>query len=343
MPGISIVIACRDEADTLWFTLQSLQMHTRGALVERDGMEIVVADNDPGAKTCGRTVRQVCAAFANARFPVRYIAAGEVKSVFFPRNQAAAAAQGEHLIFLDAHVLLTPTTIEALHRLFLSRSDLRTHALLPDLYLAHIPIAFDDPNLFCGPYKLRLPSDFWGEWTPMSELPPPMSKPPNTDTGLKVATYPIAASGLWCYSTPKAAWEAVRGYNACFMGYHGGEVYLELKYWLLGGHVVLVQAQENEQETVSGVHWSAPRRYRVEWEESIHDFLLAVSVVAPDCLDAVADTLQMNSKIDSATLAALREQGLDDGAEEARWMLASRKYVDTAALEASWRNHGVFF
>jgi Glycosyl transferase family 2 len=338
MPGISIVIACRDEADTLWFTLHSLQMHTRGSLVERDGMEIVVADNDPGAKTCGKTVREVCTAFANARFPVRYLAAGEVQSVFYPRNQGAAAARGEHLIFLDSHVLLTPYTLEALHRLFLNRSGLPTHALTPDLYLAHIPIAFSDPNKLFGPYKLRLHGDFWGEWTPMSELPPP-----GNGTGLETATYPIGASGLWCYSTPKAAWEAVRGYNPCFSGYSGGEIYLELKYWLLGGHVFLVHGQENEQETVSGVHWSAPRRYQVRGDESIRDTPLAVSVVAPDCLDEVGQTLQTKTKVDSSTLAALREQGLDDGAEEARWMLDNRKYVDTAALEASWTKNGVFF
>jgi hypothetical protein len=337
MPGISVLIACRDEADTLWFTLHSLQMHTRGPLVERDGMEIVVADNDPGAKTCGKTVQEVCAAFANARFPVRYVAAGEVKSVYFPRNQAAAVAQGEHLIFLDAHVLLTPDAIEALHRLFLSRLGLATHALTPDLYLAHIPIAFSDPNRLFGPYKLRLHGDFWGEWTPMSELPP------GNGTGLELATYPIGASGLWCYSTPKAAWEAVRGYNPWFSGYSGGEVYLELKYWLLGGHVFLVQGRENGQETVSGVHWSAPRRYQILRDESIRDILLAVSVVAPDCLDEVGQTLQMNSKLDSTLMAALREQGCEDGAEEARWIFENRKHVDTAALEASWRKNGVFF
>jgi hypothetical protein len=338
MPGISIVIACRDEADTLWFTLHSLQMHTRGSLVERDGMEIVVADNDPGAKSCGKTVQEVCAAFAEARFPVRYLAAGEVKSVYFPRNQGAAAARGEHLIFLDSHVLLTPYTIEVLHRLFLSRSGLPTHALTPDLYLAHIPIVFNDPNKLLGPYKLRLRGDFWGQWTPMSELPPP-----GNGIGAEAATVPIAASGLWCYSTPKAAWEAVRGYNPNFLGYSGGEVYLELKYWLLGGHVLLVQGRENEPETVSGVHWSAPRRYQVQWEESIHDILLAVSVVAPDCLDTVAHTLQTNSQIDSAMIDVLREEGLEAGAEEARWMLKNRKFADTAALEASWTKNGVFF
>jgi hypothetical protein len=338
MPGISIVIACRDEADTLWFTLHSLQMHTRGALVERDGMEIVVADNDPGAKSCGRTVEEVCAAFAQARFPVRYLAAGEVKSVFFPRNQGAAAARGEHLIFLDSHVLLAPYTIEALHRLFLSRSGLPTHALMPDLYLAHIPIAFNDPSNLFGPYKLKLHGDFWGEWASMSELPPP-----GNGAGAGAATVPIAASGLWCYSTPKAAWEAVRGYNPNFLGYSGGEVYLELKYWLLGGHVLLVQGRENERETVSGAHWSAPRRYQVRSDESIRDILLAVSVVAPDCLDEVSQTIQTQSKIDSTALAALREQGLDDGAEEARWISENRKHADTAALEESWRKNGVFF
>jgi hypothetical protein len=337
MPGISVVIACRDEADTLWFTLHSLQMHTRGSLVERDGMEIVVADNDPGAKTCGKTVQEVCAAFAEARFPVRYLPAGEVKSVFYPRNQGAAAARGEHLIFLDSHVLLTPYAIEALHRLFLSRPGLPTHALTPELYMAHIPIAFNDPNKLLGPYKLRLRGDFWGEWAPMSELPPP-----GNGTGIEAATVPIAASGLWCYSTPKTAWEAVRGYNPGFTGYAGGEVYLELKYWLLGGHVVLLQ-EENEQEPVSGVHWSAPRRYQVPLTEAIHDILLAVSVVAPDCLDEVGQTLQTQTKIDSTMLAALREQGLDDGAEEARWISENRKYADTAALEASWRKNGVFF
>ena len=262
MPGISIVIACRDEADTLWFTLHSLQMHTRGSLVERDGMEIVVADNDPGAKTCGKTVQEVCAAFAKARFPVRYLAAGEVKSVFFPRNQGAAAAQGEHLIFLDSHVLLAPYTIEALHRLFLNRSGLHTHALTPDLYLAHIPIAFNDPSWLFGPYKLRLRDDFWGEWTPMS-----------TD----------AAAHEW--QRPEGRHVPDRSERPLVLlhaeGRVGGRPRLQPEFPGLCRRRGLPRAQvlaarrtcrapprqENEQEPVSGVHWSAPRRYRIPWEE----------------------------------------------------------------------------
>jgi hypothetical protein len=172
---------------------------------------------------------------------------------------------------------------------------------------------------------------------PMSTIPQPTN-----GNGLAVATHPIGASGLWCYSTPKAAWEAVRGYNPNFLGYAGGEVYLELKYWLLGGHVVLLQ-EENEQEPTSGVHWSAPRRYKIGWEEWIHDVLLAVSVVAPDCLDEVGHALQRKSTMDRGLVAILREQGRQAGAEEARWIFENRQHADTAALEASWTKNGVFF
>ena len=114
------------------------------------------------------------------------------------------------------------------------------------------------------------------------------------------------------------------------------------KYWLLGGHVVLLQ-EENEQEPVSGVHWSAPRRYQVTWEESIHDVLLAVSVVAPDCLDEVGCALQMKSESGQRSMALLREQARQAGAEEAQWIFENRKHADTAALEASWTKNGVFF
>ena len=94
----------------------------------------------------------------------------------------------------------------------------------------------------------------------------------------------------------------------------------------------LVQGRENEQETVSGAHWSAPRRYQVRSDESIRDILLAVSVVAPDCLDEVGQNLQTQSKIDSTTLAALREQGLDDGVEEARWISEPGQGADSMGL-----------
>ena len=171
----------------------------------------------------------------------------------------------------------------------------------------------------------------------MSKLPQPTN-----GNGLKVATHPIGASGLWCYSTPKAALAAVRGYNPNFLGYAGGEVYLELKYWLLGGHVVLLQ-EETGQQPISGVHWSAPRRYKVRQDESIHDTLLAVSVVAPDCLDAVGCALQTRSNRDNTSMAFCASRHCQAGAEEAQWIFESRQHADTAALEASWTENGVFF
>ena len=71
--------------------------------------------------------------------------------------------------------------------------------------------------------------------------------------------------------------------------------------------------------------------------------LLAVSVVAPDCLDDVGCALQTKSNLDSRLMDLLREQARRAGAEEARWISENRKHADTAALEASWTKNGVFF
>ena len=101
--------------------------------------------------------------------------------------------------------------------------------------------------------------------------------------------------------------------------------------------------EENKREPVSGVHWSAPRRYRNAWEDWIRDILLAVSVVAPDCLDEVGCTLQTKWNLDSTSMALLRLQARHAGAEEAQWIFENRKHADTAALEASWTKNGVFF
>ena len=151
------------------FMLHSLQMHTRGLLVERDGMETVIADNDPGAKSRGKTVEAgLRCVLAKAWFLVCYLAAGEAQSAFDPRNQARRGATGEHptlprparsarAIYHRGAAPILPEPVGAPH----------VHALKPDLYLAHIPIAFSDPSLLFGPYKLRLRDDFWGEWTPI--------------------------------------------------------------------------------------------------------------------------------------------------------------------------------
>ena len=357
MPKISVVIACRAEADTLWFTINSIQMHQRGPLLDRDGMEIVVADNEPGKRlcqhvvgggrptctkqTCGPTVKEVVAGFgSSARFPVRYVDAGAVKSPYYPRMAGAAAAEGEHLIFLDAHILLSPFTIEGLHRLFILGKMDDTFVVKPRLYMAHIPVGFDRPNRLFGPYKLRLRGDFWGGWTSMNDWP----MPPASHEGIRVGIHPIGAAGIWCFSTSKESWEAVKGFNSEFVGYAGGEVYLQMKYWLLGGHVVLLRCTDDRTgEMAFGTHWSAPRRYSTYWPERIRNVLLGVSVVAPDLLDTVGATLMTKSGVAPVTLARLRTEAVAAGIEEASWLASNRVLADTAALEQYWTANQVFF
>jgi hypothetical protein len=79
------------------------------------------------------------------------------------------------------------------------------------------------------------------------------------------------------------------------------------------------------------------------WNEWVHDVLLAVGVVAPDCLVEVEDALQTKSNLDSRSMALLRGQARNAGEVEAEWIFENRKHADTAALEASWTQNGVFF
>ena len=51
----------------------------------------------------------------------------------------------------------------------------------------------------------------------------------------------------------------------------------------------------------------------------------------------------MKTNLDDTSMALLREQAGQDGAEEAQWIRESRKHADTAALEAFWTENGVYF
>ena len=42
-------------------------------------------------------------------------------------------------------------------------------------------------------------------------------------------------------------------------------------------------------------------------------------------------------------MALLRGQARNAGEEEAEWISENRRHADTAALEASWTQNGVFF
>lgn len=250
-PWLSIIIpAAQGEEANLWFTLHSLLFEN---LV---GVEILVVDNNPGQLKEGD-----CADIAQ-KFgpPVSYRIGNAVQSPYYPRNCGADSAQGDWLLFLDSHVMLQPgwsRILEARTRVL--TEDGGDDNWYPKRSLVHFPVGSRNQRSWSGHYRMSIETDFWGHWGPAARGP---EEPP----------YRIAASGIWALLTRKADWETVRGFNEEFRGYGGGEVYIHLKYWRMGGQVLM-------DPSVRGVHWSGRRSYPQRWEDRIRNVALAGRVV----------------------------------------------------------------
>jgi glycosyltransferase involved in cell wall biosynthesis len=261
---LSIVIPVRGKANELWFTLQGL-LHAGF----RDRVEILVVDNDPSQE-----VRDVCEYFA--RPMLRYIEAGEIKGVNYPRSVGANAARGEWLMMLDSHVLLEPGSYDRI----LERIEA---GLYPPRSLVHCGVSFGSPEVW-GSYRLTLESNFWGTWHHLVR----------NDTQLP---YPIAATGNWAFITRLKDWQFCGGFNEAFRGYGGDEIYLQLKYWRAGGQVLL-------DPLLRGSHWSGPRSYSVASTEMIMNSAIAGRVVVGS---------DFSSRFKASLAASYHHRGVDLG------------------------------
>lgn len=238
-PLLSIVIPVRGKANELWFTLQGL-VH---AGFDED-VEILVVDNEPSEE-----VRAVCDYFG--RPCLRYVEAGEVKGVNYPRSVGAHCSRGLWLLILDSHVLLKPDAWQILRERILQD-------VYPPRALIHFGVSFGAPVVW-GAYKLTLEKNFWGTWHHLVDP-------------VKTEPYPIAATGNWSLLMRRDDWHAVGGLNPEFRGYGGDEIYLQLKVWRSGGQVLL-------DPSLVGSHWSGPRAYRVEGLELLINTAIAGRIV----------------------------------------------------------------
>lgn len=310
MTWLSIIIPVRKEPPAhLWFTLQSLAF-------EFEDVEILVVDNCPEMDD---EIFKVCGQFGS---PVRYLHAPATQSPYHPRNIGAAEAKGRWLLFLDAHVLLAPGSLARIREManeddYLEKS---LPAPLPPT-MVHFPVGFRNQKTWYTHYRLTLEKNFWGEWGPTLKT--------------TVRTQ-IAASGIWAFLTRKKDWELIRGFNPKFSGYGGGEVYLQLKYWRMGGSVSM-------DPRVRGVHYSALRGYGASWLDRITNVGCAGrAVVGKDFLGCygpkLLDYFQSKGVPRVTALEHLR-LGATEGAEEGDWLDSAPLSFDQVL--AKWRKDGV--
>lgn len=308
MPKLSIIIATRNEPANLWFTLQGLQMQ----VAPWDDIEVVVADNEPGKVEAGvfcptEKILREC------RFPHwRWIDASQTKSPYSPRNLGASAAGGNWLLFLDSHVLLQPGFLKnVIESIYTGKAS--------ETSLMHYPVSFGGSDRFFGHYHLRLDGDFWGGWQALVHGSEP---------------YKIAASGIWAFLIEKGYYlEVVEGFNPNFKGYSGGEPYLDLKVWMLGGSVWM-------DPRFYGLHYSGPRGYSASWDDRVRNFALAVSVISPEKIDTFSKAIAEKTKLSPMKIEGLVQQGIKLGEEES-FRFRKRAQLSLNEVIGVWTREGI--
>lgn len=314
---LSIVIPVRGKHNELWFTLQSLCLHQNLDL--RPEVELIVADNEPQyPKKKTIAYAQDVVNKLNMGDHARWVAAPEVKSPYFPRDEGARRARGTWLLFLDSHVLLEPGFLDhVLESIEADKYDART--------ITHFPVTFHYPRRRMGHYDLQsvMGTTFWGLWNNVARHP-------------KYGIYSIGATGIWAYLVRADFYAEIGMFNPGFLGYSGGEPYLDLKAWNLGNGVRLDPAK-------GGAHWSGPRDYSANYHDRVRNFALAVSVVAPEFLGSLTAHYEKALPTHRHQIADWVAEGYALGDAEAKSFSEARRFRSHTDLVQHWKETGVSF
>lgn len=193
--SISVVIPHKCAAEGLWATVTSLNIALAGVPHEF----IVVSGRD----------RDRAHDFLE-KIPGLRIIESSARGPAESREDGAALAQYDWLLFLDDHVLVPHDFLQILA----SPGD-----------LIHCPTAT---------YPWRPPMYEYAPDVEPDDMDAPIRTEPSSDE-----PYPILAAGHGTFLIKRHIWEAIGGYGSIFDGWNGEEIYLGLKTWMHGFEVYM--------------------------------------------------------------------------------------------------------
>lgn len=148
-PRLTIGMACYDDFNGVYFTIQAIRTYHADVL---DEVDFLVVDNHPDG-TEGQTVRD----FITNWVPnARYVAAPEAVGTSAPRELVFRLAEGEAVLCLDCHVLVAPGALRRLLQFYDANPDCRD--------LLHGPLLFDNGYLAATHMDPVWRSEMLGVW-----------------------------------------------------------------------------------------------------------------------------------------------------------------------------------
>lgn len=246
----SIVISARNEFPQIVFTIQSI-INDLETFLTPDEWEIIVVSNCSDDE---RTWRFVAERGLHYHGDVRFILdpiAGNVTS----RNKGAKIAKGKYLVFSDAHMSYPLGTFKRLLETIKESGGI-VHGTVQWL-------GGYKPSQPSVQYSLKIGEKLWGTWN--------MALVKEDDW------FYIPCSGHCFLGVEREQFLSFGGYNGYFRCYGGGELYLALKWWMLGKPVVV-------DPRIVSYHLSAGRGYSYHQDDLIHNMMLLGYALNADAL-----------------------------------------------------------
>jgi GT2 family glycosyltransferase len=247
---VSVIISARNEFPNIVHTVHSI-INDLETFLEHDDFEIIIVDNGSTDDRSWRFLAERGMFFHRT-----------VKIVFDPimgnvsaRNKGAEIARGKYLFMSDAHMSYKIGSFKAMIEAI-------------DAYggIVHPAVQWmggywpSDPSY---QYSMKLGEKIWGTWNK-----------------IRVSAKPfyIPVSGHCCLGLKREEFQRFGGYNGHFRCYGGGEVYLDMKWWMMGSSVMCVPE-------ALGYHLSAGRGYSYKQDDLIHNMMLLASTLGADAME----------------------------------------------------------
>lgn len=210
---LTIGMACYDDFQGVWMTLQSLRLYHRDVLHK---CELIVIDNHPQSDH-GQAVRNLVEGWVRGDFlRVRYIPFTEYNSTSKPRQLIFENAAAPNVLVMDSHVMLprNPGEESCLKRL------IDWYEKNPDSWnILHGVMLYDDLSGFSTHFQDVFREEMWGIWGSDPKGANPNNPP-----------FEIPAHGLGMFSARKEAWMQVGGFHPLHRGFGGEEWYIHTKF-----------------------------------------------------------------------------------------------------------------
>jgi len=212
----TIGMACFDNADEVFFTVQSLRIHHAA---EMSRVEIVVVDNNPGSID-GNAVKSFIE--GRVRSPDcprgRYVPFPSPRGSCPPRQYLFDVARGDWVCCIDSHVLLESGALKRLLDYF------DAHPGGDDLLHGPLVSNFGPHRLEATHMKPVWRSEMFGTWA----VDPAGKNPGNPP-------FEIPMHGLGLFAARRESW---LGFHPDCDGFSGGEGYIHEKYRQAGRRVL---------------------------------------------------------------------------------------------------------